>query len=61
MADLIASESLQQGDDVSFEVDESKVHAVCSDRKLVQGIAFGIKEPKKETRIVVDKESNIPR
>ena len=61
MADLITSEPLQQGDDDSFEVDESKGHAVCSDHRVVQDIALGIKEPKRETRIAVVKENNIPR
>ena len=61
MADSIRSELFQRGDNVSFEVEDSKLHNACSHDIAVQEIAFEIKPSKKETSFVSNKESDIPR
>ena len=61
MADSIRKELLQRGDNVSFEVENSKLHNACSHDIAVQEISFEIKPSKKETSFVSNKESDIPR
>ena len=59
MADSISDERFHRRDDVSFEVDDSKLHNVGSNNVVVRDVSFEIKQSAKENCFV--SKSDIPR
>ena len=59
MADSINGERLHRRDEVSFEVDDSKLHNIGSNNAVVRDVSFEIKQSRKENFIA--SKSDIPR
>ena len=59
MADSINGERLRRRDEVSFEVDDSKLHNIGSNNAVVRDVSFEIKQSAKENCFA--SKSDIPR
>ena len=61
MADLIGSELLHRKNEISFEVEDSKLHNTSPNDIAIKEISFDIKEMKSDNCLMSNKESDVPR